>query len=317
MPFAAAPWATIRAVSARPTKEIASTPGLVEQRVDRVAAAVDEVDDAGRDLLDRVDQLDDQRRRPRVLLGGLEHEGVAAGDRVRQEPERDHRREVERGDRGDDADRLAHHLDVDAGGDALERLALQQVRDRRRRLDRLDPAADLAVGVGERLAHVGGDQRGQLARAAEQRLAQRQHRPRPLLRRDLAPARLRRPRRLDRRRGPRAAPESGTSAATSPLAGIDVVERLDARRPRARSRRRSCAAGATAAVGDPWSAAHAVSARSAGAGTASCSGRTAAIFSARRCCQVTKPIASTVTPNSIIAITLTSTGIPRWAAPKM
>ena len=130
-------------------------PGCSSSAVDRVAAAVDEVDDARRDLLDRVDQLDDQRRRPRVELGRLEDEGVAAGDRVGQEPERDHRREVEGRDRGDDADRLADQLDVDAGGDALEGLALQQVRDRRRRLDRLDPAADLAVGVGQRLAHVG------------------------------------------------------------------------------------------------------------------------------------------------------------------
>ncbi len=56
------------------------------------------------------------------------------------------------------------------------------------------------------------------------------------------------------------------------------------------------------------------------AGTAivvSCSGLTAAIFSARRCCQVAKPIAETVVKKRIIAITLTSTGIPRWAAPKM
>ena len=96
LPVARRAWATIRAVSAWPTKETASIPGWSRIAVDRVAAAVDEVDDAGRDLLDRVDHLDDQRRRPRVALGGLEDEGVAAGDRVGQEPERDHRREVER-----------------------------------------------------------------------------------------------------------------------------------------------------------------------------------------------------------------------------
>ena len=49
----------------------------------------------------------------------------------------------------------------------------------------------------------------------------------------------------------------------------------------------------------------------------SCSGRTAAIFSARRCCQVVKPIAATVMPKRIIAMQLTSTGTPRWKAPKM
>ena len=207
-------------------------PRVVEQRVDRVAGAVDEVDDAGRDLLDRVDQLDDQRRRPRVVLGGLEDEGVAAGDRVGQEPERDHRREVERRDRGDDADRLADHLDVDAGGDAFERLALEQVRDRRRRLDRLDPAADLAVGVGERLAHVGADQRDQFVAAPQQRLAQGEHRARPRCGGSVAPAGLRRARRLDRRVDVGGA-ESGTRG--DDLAGgrVDVVERLDSvgRRP--------------------------------------------------------------------------------------
>ena len=39
-------------------------------------------------------------------------------------------------------------------GDPLEVLALQQVRDRGRRLDRLDAAPDLAARVVERLAHV-------------------------------------------------------------------------------------------------------------------------------------------------------------------
>ena len=49
----------------------------------------------------------------------------------------------------------------------------------------------------------------------------------------------------------------------------------------------------------------------------SCSGRTEASFSARPCCQTVNTIATTVTANSIVAITFTSTGMPRWAAPKM
>ena len=131
---------------------------MLEDRLDRVAAAVDEINHARRDRLDLVDQLDDPGRGPRIALGGLEDEGVAAGDRVGQEPERDHRREVERGDRGDDADRLADHLDVETGGHSLERFALDQVGNRRRRFDRFDSAAHLPAGVGERLSHVGGDQ---------------------------------------------------------------------------------------------------------------------------------------------------------------
>ncbi len=60
-----------------------------------------------------------QRRGDRgVLLRGLQHEGVAAGDGDAEHPHRDHGREVERGDAGADAQRLAHRIDVDprAGG---------------------------------------------------------------------------------------------------------------------------------------------------------------------------------------------------------
>ena len=106
----------------------------------------------------------------------LEDERVAAGDRVRQEPERDHRREVERRDRGDDADRLTPHLDVDSAGDALERLALQQGGDAAGGLGRLDPAADLAARVVERLAHVLGDELRQLLAIGPERLAEGEHR---------------------------------------------------------------------------------------------------------------------------------------------
>ena len=226
LPLAAPPWAMIRAVSALPTKETASISGSSRIAVTASRLPWTRLTTPSRDRLDRVDDLGDQRRRPRVLLGGLEDEGVAAGDREGQEPERDHRREVERGDRGDDADRLAHQLDVDPGGDPLERLPLQQVRDRRRRLDRLDAPPDLAVGVGQGLAHVGGDQRRQLLAAGEQALAQRQQRPRPLLRRHRAPARLRRARGLGR------GADLGRAAQRHQrrdLAGgrLDVVERPD------------------------------------------------------------------------------------------
>ncbi len=240
---------------------------------------MNEVDDAVRYLLDRVDDLGDQRRRPRVLLGGLEDEAVAAGDRVGQEPERDHRREIERGDRGDDADRLAHQLDVDPGGDPLQSLALQQVRDRRRRLDRLDPPPDLAVGVGQRLAHVGGDQRRQLLAAGQQAVAQRQDRPRSLLRRHRAPAGLRRSGGLGR------SADLGRAAQRHQRRHLtggrgDVVERADPL---------DLSPGAADVVAEPLRChrrAHAVADPVAGIIVVSCSGRTAAILSARRCCQV-------------------------------
>ena len=67
-----------------------------------------------------------------VLLRGLEHEGVPAGDRRRPHPHRHHRREVERRDARDDAERLADRVDVDGGRRLLREVALEQRREARR-----------------------------------------------------------------------------------------------------------------------------------------------------------------------------------------
>ena len=107
-----------------------------------------------------------QQRRRRVLLRRLEHERVAAGDRDREHPQRHHRREVERRDPGDHAERLADRVGVDAGGDVLGVAALEQVRDAAGELDHLDAAGDLAERVGVDLAVLGGDQRGRARRGA-------------------------------------------------------------------------------------------------------------------------------------------------------
>ena len=120
-----------RAVLAWPTKETASTPSW--SRIPRrLAPAVDEIDDARREDLLIVDQLADPLGGAGVALRGLEDEGVTAGDRVGEEPERDHRGEVEGRYGGDHAHCLADHLYVEAVAN-LQRLALEQVRN---------PAAD-------------------------------------------------------------------------------------------------------------------------------------------------------------------------------
>ena len=287
---------------------------MVEQPVDRVVRPVHEVDDAGRDLADRVDRLEDQPRGARVGLRGLEDESVAAGDRVGEEPERDHRREVEGGDRGDHPDRLTHRFDVDAGRHPLEVLALQQVRHRRRRLDRLQAAPDLAVGVGQRLAHVGGDQGDQLLAPSQELLAQRQHRAGPTLRRNLAPARLCRSR---RRHGRVDLNRSGERHLRHRLPGrrVDVRNRLNPRhRPPLPTHVVPQPLRLLRPMGlwaDHCSAFSPVGHQFAGIG----SGRTAAIRSARRCCQSTSTTAIVSRAKSIVASTLTWTGIPRSATP--
>ena len=132
---------------------------VVEQGVDRLGVAVDDGEHAvGQSGV--APQLGDQLRRRRVALGRLEDERVAAGDGHRVHPHRDHHREVERGDAGHHAERLADRRGVDPGRDVLAELPLQQVGDAAGELDDLDAAGHLAPGVLQHLAVLGGDQAG-------------------------------------------------------------------------------------------------------------------------------------------------------------
>ena len=79
-----------------------------------------------------------------------------------EHPHRDHRREVERRDARDDAERLADLVDVDAGRGLLAVAALQQVADAGRELEVLEAARDLAERVGGHLAVLGGQVRREL-----------------------------------------------------------------------------------------------------------------------------------------------------------
>ena len=64
---------------------------------------------------------------------------------------------------GDDAQRLADLVDVDAARDLLAEAALEQVRDAAGELEVLEAARDLAQRVGRDLAVLGGQQRGEVA----------------------------------------------------------------------------------------------------------------------------------------------------------
>ena len=88
---------------------------------------------------------------------------------LREHPHRDHRREVERRDAGDDAERLADLVDVDAGRDLLAEAALEQVRDAGGELEVLEAAGDLAERVGRDLAVLGGEVAPRCPRGAGRR----------------------------------------------------------------------------------------------------------------------------------------------------
>jgi hypothetical protein len=87
-----------------------------------------------------------------IALRWLQDESIAAGDRRAELPHRDHRRKIERRDSGDDAERLPHRIEVDAGSGAFGEVALHQMRNAASEFDHFDAALDVALGVGDGLA---------------------------------------------------------------------------------------------------------------------------------------------------------------------
>ena len=156
-----------------------------------------DVEDAVRDAR-LLQQLGREDRRRRVLLRRLEHEGVAARERGRPHPHGHHRREVERRDPGDDAERLADRVDVDPGRGLLRVVALEQRRDPADVLDHLDPALHLAQRVGEHLAVLGREQAREVLAVLVEELVDAEHQVGALRERPLPPGGERRLRRGDR-----------------------------------------------------------------------------------------------------------------------
>ena len=78
---------------------------VLDQRPAGLAGAGDDVDDAGREVGLLAD-LGEQQRRQRRGLGGLQHDGVAAGQRRRDLPGQHQQREVPRDDLAGHAERL-------------------------------------------------------------------------------------------------------------------------------------------------------------------------------------------------------------------
>ena len=83
-------------------------------------------------------------------------------DGVRQEPERNHPREIERNDGGDHAERLPDHHFVDAAGHVFQVVALHHGGNPASDFHIFDGAAQLGLGLGKRLAILGGEDTGQV-----------------------------------------------------------------------------------------------------------------------------------------------------------
>ena len=157
------------------------------------AAPHDEVEDARRQAAAARD-LGERPRRARHEIRGLEDHAVAVGERRRDLPGRNRDGKVPRRDRGHDADRLARHLDVQAGAHGGELLARDAQRLAGEELEDLPGAADLADRLGKRLALLAGEQVAQLRLAGEDFRADEVERVGARLRRGHRPLRERRAR---------------------------------------------------------------------------------------------------------------------------
>ncbi len=91
---------------------------------------------------------------------------------IGEHPHGDHGGEVEGRDAGDDAEGLAHGVAVDAGADLLCEFALEKLWNAGGELDDLEAAGGFALGVGEDLAVLAVDERGDLVEAALEDLAE-------------------------------------------------------------------------------------------------------------------------------------------------
>ncbi|SKZ27922.1 Uncharacterised protein [Mycobacteroides abscessus subsp. abscessus] len=124
---------------------------MVQQCVDGLLVAVHHLEHAvGKTCLR--EQFGETHRDRRVTLTRLEDEGVAACECRPGLPQRDHGREVERGDARDHAEGLADRVHVDARAGTLGELTLDQMRYADGEFDDLDAALDVTEGVGVRLA---------------------------------------------------------------------------------------------------------------------------------------------------------------------
>ena len=167
---------------------MALTSRVHQQRVHGFLVALHHVENAvGQASL--LQQVGDEQARAGIDRAGLEHEAVAGRDGQREHPHRHHHRKVERGDARDHAQRLAQRPVVDAGGDLVGEVALEQLRNAAGELDDVDAARDLALRVGEHLAVFERDHFRQRVLVVVQQLQELEHHPRAADRRGVGPGR--------------------------------------------------------------------------------------------------------------------------------
>ena len=169
---------------------------MLQDCVDRDLVTVHDVEHAVRHT-GLLQQLRHVQRRRRILLRRLQHERVPARERGRPHPHWHHRREVERRDSGDNAQRLPDRVHVDPRRRLFREAALQELRNPAAVLDHLETARDLSQRIGKNLAVLGGQDPRNVLAALIDEVANAEEDRRPLRQRHRAPRRKRLLRRLD------------------------------------------------------------------------------------------------------------------------
>ena len=133
----------------------------IEDGIDGLLAAVHNVENtSGAAGLN--EELRQANRHGGVALGGLEHEGIARRQGRAGLPQWNHGRKIERGDSRYHAERLAQRIRIDAGANLRGVLALELVRRTKGKLQHVDAAQHVSLGIRESLAVFEGELGGQL-----------------------------------------------------------------------------------------------------------------------------------------------------------
>src|SRR6266852_6660672 len=98
---------------------------MLEQRVDRHLVALYDIENT-RGEAGFLQKARHVERGGRITLAGFQHEGVAAGDGDRKHPRRHHAWEGKWCDSGGDAERLPQGPVVEAGGDLVGEITLEE-----------------------------------------------------------------------------------------------------------------------------------------------------------------------------------------------
>ncbi len=133
---------------------------MVAERVDHFFPAVDKIHDS-LGQAGFLQKLEGAMHGEGNALGWFQDEGISARNGIREEPVRNHRREIEGHDGGDDSQRLADLHFVDAGSHVLEVVALHHHGDSASNFHVFDGAAEFGAGFGEGLAIFKGDDAGE------------------------------------------------------------------------------------------------------------------------------------------------------------